>query len=407
MASSDCLSSAPSLVQPDTPLQDSSPLLAKRKQRQVDMLNDQDTKRTARHRQDASLWLQVKAMNQSSRTAGVIPRLEPHFTRLNKKGKTVHAYLCSALTDHISTGLSDLGWGCGYRNTQMLMSFLERTRQDGQLLLPQVCDIAGLQILLEHAWQEGFDPVGAKQLQQHVHKTRKWIGTTEVYSMLAFLGIRSTILDFHAPSGPHNHHESLMDWIQAYFEAGVKSNSKKTVYMTNRPPLYLQHAGHSRTVIGIEILKDGKRNLILFDPGRRMLRSYRHASSSSSLPNSAAAVDPATSLPSPSSTNSDDDNASQDVVDVEEADDEDQKSFAARLLAGITQHTHLPANLLRPFRVDAKTIAKNKQYQVLVLGQVVDDRQNGGYLYWDEKCGYLLDDQEREARKRVTSIPMA
>lgn len=64
--------------------------------------------------------------------------------------------MCSPFTDHISTGIMDLGWGCGYRNTQMLMTFLQRKKQAGDILLQQVSDISGIQIILERAWKEGI-----------------------------------------------------------------------------------------------------------------------------------------------------------------------------------------------------------------------------------------------------------
>lgn len=85
----------------------------------------------------------------------MIPRLEPQFTSLNRKGNTVAAYLCSPYTDHIATGFMDLGWGCGYRNCQMLMTFLQRQKEAGDYILRQVADISGLQLLLERAWSEG------------------------------------------------------------------------------------------------------------------------------------------------------------------------------------------------------------------------------------------------------------
>lgn len=49
----------------------------------------------------------------------------------------------------------DLGWGCGYRNCQMLMTFLQRQKEAGDYILRQVADISGLQLLLERAWSEG------------------------------------------------------------------------------------------------------------------------------------------------------------------------------------------------------------------------------------------------------------
>ncbi|KAI8141021.1 peptidase family C78-domain-containing protein [Fennellomyces sp. T-0311] len=334
---------------------------------------------------DDELWQILSALKEQSRTAGVIPRLEPQFTNLNKKGNTVAAYLCSPYTDHIATGFMDLGWGCGYRNCQMLMTFLQRKKEAGESVLRHVVDISGLQLLLERAWNDGFDAQGAKQLSHRVYKTRKWIGTTEVYCMLAYLGIRSTILDFHRPTGPNNSHDRMFDWIQAYFETAIDENTKdKVVHVTDRPPLYLQHSGHSRTVIGIELLKDGKRNLIMFDPGRRMLRSYRRTTQPKDDFDESA-------LSSSSSQNSDG------------SSDENKSSFATRLLTN-WKRTPLPANLLRPFRVDAKAIAKNRQYQLLVLGEVVDERDRGGCLSWNGEKGYLLDEHEREAMKDVTSM---
>lgn len=184
-------------------------------------------------------------------------------------------------------------------------------------------------------------------------KTRKWIGTTEVYTLFTYLGIRSTIIDFHQP-GPQKLHKDMLDWIQSYFTP-TKTTDQTNVYITDRPPLYLQHQGHSRTVVGIELLKSGKRNLILFDPGRRMLRSYRQV---------------------------------------------EEDTVTTRFLAKI-KHKSLPSTMLRPFRVDAKTIAKHKQYSILVLGQV--DYRNGNMI-WDSEKSYLLNEDEREVMKNVTSL---
>lgn len=243
--------------------------------------------------------------------------------------------------------------------------------------------------------------------------------------MLVYLGIRCTILDFHRPSGPNNSHDTMFDWIQSYFEGGVcssttsspspddschesqRSKRKKTVHITDRPPLYLQHSGHSRTVIGIELLKDGKRNLIMFDPGRRMLRSYRKTQTATpTAPEDD--IDESALSSSVTGDEDDSDDDSDDFTSRKSKDDDPQgkkpTSFTSRLLSGWTNRAPLPANLLRPFRVDAKTIAKNRQYQLLVLGEVLDQRDQGGQLVWNGEKGYLLNMDEREAMKKVTSM---
>ncbi|KAI8876590.1 DUF1671-domain-containing protein [Backusella circina FSU 941] len=302
------------------------------------------------------VWQPLNELKEKSRTSGVIPRLKQSFTHRG----TVNAYLCSPSTDHITTGFMDLGWGCGYRNCQMLMSFLERHEQDGDYLLKHVPDITGLQVLIEEAWKEGFDPSGAAQLKHSVLRTRKWIGTTEVYTLLAYLGIRSTIIDFHNP-GPGKLHTKLMDWVQSYFMEG---ESNEHVHITNKPPLYLQHQGHSRTIIGIEVLKSGKRNLIMFDPGRRTLRSYRMNH--------------------------------RKEEGVSSSSGHHHRHFFSRI------KNSFPSALLRPYRVDEKAISKNKQYQILVLGQV--DAKSG--LTWNGEMGYILKEEQREMMKTVTSLTL-
>ncbi|KAI7901034.1 peptidase family C78-domain-containing protein [Cokeromyces recurvatus] len=331
---------------------------------------------------DKEIWDKVTILNEDCRTSGIISRLEPNF----KKADTLAAYLCSPFTDYLSTDYMDLGWGCGYRNCQMLMSFLERQTEDGEPILKCVLDIASIQLLIEKAWEEGFDTLGAAQLGYQVFKTHKWIGTTEVYTLFAYLGIRSTIIDFHRP-GPNHLHHDLMDWIQSYF---MEEDNKEIVCITNKPPLYLQHQGHSRTVVGIEILKSGKRNLIMFDPGRRVLRSYR---SSNKQEEEEEVVEI-------KQTNEQEEEEEEVDILSNDDDDNDAKSLKKRVIA-VQNMNHLPSGLLRPFRVDDKTIGKHKQYQILVLGQV---NYQDGNMVWDSKKSFLLNEDERESMKNVTSL---
>lgn len=56
-----------------------------------------------------------------------------------------------------------------------------------------------------------------------------------------------------------------MEYVEDYFQSGVEDPAQR-VRKTNLPPLYFQHAGHSLTIIGFEKLKNGSKNLIVFDP---------------------------------------------------------------------------------------------------------------------------------------------
>ncbi|CAO3691324.1 unnamed protein product [Umbelopsis ramanniana] len=380
----------------------------------IEIISDKEP--IASNKEDQLAWRQdqdafvkgMKALQESSRTHGVIPKLQPHFMSLKKQGKTSMVYLCSPDTDHVATGLLDLGWGCGYRNCQMLMTYLSKQQEQNVPILDGVVNIKGLQLLLEKAWKEGFDPAGAAQLEHRVYKTHKWIGTTEVYTMLAYLGIRCTILDFDRPTGTNNSHDAMFDWIQSYFEEGSSGEGKlaeadarqqpagkhsgRVVHITNRPPIYLQHSGHSRTVIGIEILSDGRRNLVMFDPGRRMARSYKKNVSvpEDDMYNSGLL-----------SVNNDEENTGTDApAEFEELPD--------GWLFKIRNMFTVPAsNLLRPFRVDSSTIARNPQYQLLVLGEV-NELQMGApthqCLRWNPNKSFILSSDEREQHKKIGSF---
>jgi len=58
----------------------------------------------------------------------------------------------------------------------------------------------------------------------------------------------------------------MVRYVDEYFKLSSIGGTACTI--SERPPLFFQHAGHSRTIVGIERLKSGKINLILFDPSK-------------------------------------------------------------------------------------------------------------------------------------------
>ena len=71
--------------------------------------------------------------------------------------------------------------------------------------------------------------------------TRKWIGATEIAALLRSAGVRASVVDFHRPTGSEEApHPALFDWVAEYF---ASASSRET---PPKPPLYLQHQGHSR-----------------------------------------------------------------------------------------------------------------------------------------------------------------
>lgn len=125
---------------------------------------------------------------------------------LSREAPTRSLFALSAYVDHYnSKHQEDLGWGCGWRNIQMLSSNLLRRDRESMAALfggaGFVPSIAGLQLWLEIAWKQGFDTVGAEQLGWAVSSTQKWIGTTECAALLRSFGFRAFIVDFKSSVG--------------------------------------------------------------------------------------------------------------------------------------------------------------------------------------------------------------
>ncbi|XP_061996119.1 uncharacterized protein LOC133714082 [Rosa rugosa] len=268
-------------------------------------------------------------------------------------------FLCG-YTDHIQSIRSeDSGWGCGWRNIQMLSSHLLMQRQETREVLfggaGFVPDIPSLQRWLEIAWEKGFDAAGSDQFANKIYGLKRWIGTTECAAIFRSFGLRARIVDFgpkelepYYPSLPgsrlgeevkriHNGgkrkaiqvcgpmdrylpershdinqassscreksscstshigdswgrksnynsgnkfskkskgHQVLMDWIWNYFNDGnVTKTGNHRVIVSDKTPLYFQHDGHSRTIVGIQVKNQHngmqQHTLLILDPGHR------------------------------------------------------------------------------------------------------------------------------------------
>ncbi|GBF94761.1 hypothetical protein Rsub_07644 [Raphidocelis subcapitata] len=145
------------------------------------------------------------------------------------------AYICGHVA-HLSRAQLDSGWGCGYRNLQMLASHLLARRPDVAPVLFGGCgwlpDLPSLQAWLEAAWEQGFDPPGRRQMGGHVQGTRKWIGTPEVAALLRQFGIDARVVDFCAqapatvgPGGATVHRGVACDLCECSPIVGVRHKS--------------------------------------------------------------------------------------------------------------------------------------------------------------------------------------
>uniref|UniRef100_A0A1B6CYF8 Zinc finger-containing ubiquitin peptidase 1 n=1 Tax=Clastoptera arizonana TaxID=38151 RepID=A0A1B6CYF8_9HEMI len=206
--------------------------------------------------------------DSSSCTKDIVPLIMTVSRSCTNVGQTL---MCTTV-DHYGSTYGDKGWGCGYRNMQMMLSsLLHHTGYNEQLYKQWVVggpirgempsrsampSISRLQQHIEWAWGQGFDVQGCDQLGGKLFNTRKWIGATEVVTVLSSLRIRCELIDFHRPTSASGSHPELFNWVLEYFQANDDF----------KPPLYLQHQGHSRTIVGVEQLKDGTVFLLLLDP---------------------------------------------------------------------------------------------------------------------------------------------
>jgi zinc finger-containing ubiquitin peptidase 1 len=186
------------------------------------------------------------------------------------------SFVCSSI-DHYASSYGDKGWGCGYRNIQMMLSSLFQNPNYSEMLRAAIGSnsmpsISRLQKMVESAWTQGFDVQGKEQLGCKLYNTRKWIGATEIVTLFSWMRIECQLMDFHRPTALNGCHPDLFNYVLRYFEQP----------RPHTPPLYLQHQGHSRTIIGIEQKASGL-TLLILDPSHSPRQVASLGSSQDSL----------------------------------------------------------------------------------------------------------------------------
>ncbi|KAL4760305.1 C78 family peptidase [Aspergillus foveolatus] len=205
------------------------------------------------------------------------PNVIPALAQLCGQDKsTKRAFLCSAHVHHISDMPKGEGF-CGYRNIQMLVSYIQESRGPGCHHFPGALPtILQLQDIIERAWDMGYNTVGRTETGG-IKGTRKYIGTCEAQALFLSLGIQCEARSIgHTKDMPA--HSSLLSHVAAYFRgAGPLDNKTEKVILTDLPPIYLQHHGHSMTIVGIEVRDQGNANILVFDPSFKTPSVIKHA----------------------------------------------------------------------------------------------------------------------------------
>ncbi|KAI0646907.1 peptidase family C78-domain-containing protein [Trametes meyenii] len=329
-------------------------------------------------------------------TPGLIPVLKKALIKSHEKGNTRRAWLAFERSVHIGSQVWDKTWGCGYRNYLMACAALMDQQQQPLyfplLDAPKPPGIRNMQETMEEAWRNGFDREGASQLENQLVDTSKWIGTADIYVAFTYRGIPAQLVDFDNLAGGV---EPLLQWIRNYFSGGEKQPKSTTVeqalrgaspvVVTNKMPIVLQHEGHSRTIVGCEVIKDGIINLLTFDPAKKPSLSIRNAglrnhnptrqSESSktfhkvlhpvetikskkrkSAPESPSKASGSTKRKRPSDPG--------EIIVIESDSEQDERPSGSTLAAAQSGEPN-PGEVLKFFRIDAKSLRKKDKYQIL------------------------------------------
>ncbi|KAI1131944.1 peptidase family C78-domain-containing protein [Nemania abortiva] len=191
---------------------------------------------------------------------GIIPVLA---RLLEQSPSTEHAYLCHPAVQHISK-LRGEGGFCGYRNIQMLSSYIVGAHAEGtEKLSDRIPSIFRIQDYIENAWDMGINATGRVETGG-IRGTRKYIGTPEAQAMFLSLKIPCEAEGFKSPQQGVAE-AALFASVQQYFERASFDPEDK-VRCTNLPPIYFQHRGHSLTIVGLEQRASGSQKLLVFDP---------------------------------------------------------------------------------------------------------------------------------------------
>ncbi|KAL4868479.1 hypothetical protein BDV12DRAFT_185851 [Aspergillus spectabilis] len=193
------------------------------------------------------------------------PNVIPALAQLCRQDNSVQrAFFCSAHVHQISKMPREGGF-CGYRNIQMLVSYLQECRGPGNAHFPGTLPtILQLQNMIECAWDLGYNSVGRTETGG-IKGTRKYIGTSEAQALFLSLGIQCEAGSIgktkYLPA-----HSALLSQVAAYFRSACPLDKTEKVTLTNLPPVYFQHHGHSMTIVGFEIRDQGNANILVFDP---------------------------------------------------------------------------------------------------------------------------------------------
>ncbi|KAF8558484.1 hypothetical protein OG21DRAFT_1481466 [Imleria badia] len=363
-------------------------------------------KRSAEKAPEDIFWYPTQAeAPPDNYTPGVLSILKEALKQSHKKGATQRAVLCYERTPHILREQFDLGWGCGHvdspafgnaRYRNFLMTCAALMDQPLQTLYFPLLDdpsppgVRNLQRWLEDAWKQGYDDIGARHFDHKLVDTKEKVGTGDLYVAFTSRKIPCTLADFDLRKSPKGF-DTLTEWVVNYFtekhgDVNKILRAESPVVATGKMPVIMQYDGHSVTIVGYELAKNGKYNLLVFDPSSKINGDIRRAAlnvstsvdraSSSSVSLGKSKRRDQSKSPAPkkrSRTNQDPDDG---VVSIPDSDEENLDN-ARRAVA--LKSTLDPDTVIKAFRLKGNKIQKKDDYQLLyfTMGDpLTDDKQN-------------------------------
>jgi len=124
-------------------------------------------------------WLHRQLESGGETVENKISGIVKVFGKLCEQDHSVEtAYLCHPAVQYIGKTKNE-GNFCGYRNIQMLVSYIRGSQAQGCDFLERSPSILRLQALIEDAWDKGINSEGRLETGG-ILGTRKYIGTPEV-----------------------------------------------------------------------------------------------------------------------------------------------------------------------------------------------------------------------------------
>ncbi|KAK6379859.1 hypothetical protein LTS17_005933 [Exophiala oligosperma] len=197
--------------------------------------------------------------------ANETPNLVPVLARLSQLDRNVErAFYCSPEVRHVCKMHLEGGF-CGYRNIQMLISYIQHASPKGAKFFPgRLPNILRLQDMIEDAWDQDINSTSRIETGG-IRLTRKYIGTPEAQALFMSLDIPCEASAYTTTSNVEAVETMLCAVCEYFDDESTKDNLDKVV-ITDKPPIYFQHKGHSMTIVGVESNLDGDVNLVVFDP---------------------------------------------------------------------------------------------------------------------------------------------